>query len=239
LSRILPSPALSILIAAFNEEASIEACLREVVRVYPQDVEVIVIDGGHDRTGEHVCALQRSMPALRYLRNDPDLGKGHAIRRGIAEARGVLMAQLDADLQFLPSDLPRLIEPLQLGAADVVLGSRFARGSRRLPGGTPLARTLGNRFMSGYASVLCAQRMTDVLAGIKAWTRTAIELIELRSDGYSYEVEIPMRAIRRGLRVVEVPVTTQARHGGESNVDVVRAGARMLLDICRFRLEDA
>ncbi|HET6340287.1 MAG TPA: hypothetical protein VFG30_44065, partial [Polyangiales bacterium] len=80
---------------------------------------------------------------------------------------------------------------------------------------------------------------TDVLAGIKAWTRPAIERIELRSNGYSYEVEIPMRAVRRGLRVIELPVTTRARHGGESNVDVFRVGTRMLFDISRFRLEES
>jgi glycosyltransferase involved in cell wall biosynthesis len=233
------APALSILIAAYNEEASIEACLREVAAVFPDDVEVVVIVGGHDRTDVLVRAMQRKMPGLRYVRNLPDLGKGHAIRRGVREARGELMAQLDADLQFLPSDLPRLLEPLQSGAADVVLGSRFAKGAHRLPGGTPLMRSLGNHLMSAYASALCGQRMTDVLAGIKAWTRSAIDRIDLRSDGYSYEVEIPMRAIRRGLRVVEVPVTTQARHGGESNVDVMRVGPRMLFDISRFRLEES
>jgi len=232
-------PSLSILIAAFNEEASIEACLREVALVFADDVEILVIDGGHDRTGERVRALQRAMPGLRYIRNSPDLGKGHAIRRGIREARGDLMAQLDADLQFLPSDLPRLLEPLQRGRADVVLGSRFAPGALRLPGGTPLMRSVGNHVMSAYASALSAQRMTDVLAGIKAWTRPAIERIELRSNGYSYEVEIPMRAVRRGLRVIELPVTTRARHGGESNVDVFRVGTRMLFDISRFRLEES
>lgn len=230
-------PSLSILIATFNEEASIELCLRELARVYAKDVEILVIDGGSDRTGERVRALERLLPGLRYVRNQPDLGKGHAIRRGVYEARGSWMAQLDADLQFLPADLPRVIEPLRRGEADVVLGSRFTRGSRRLPGGTPLLRTLGNRFMSGYASALSGRHMTDVLAGIKAWTREAIDRVDLRSNGYSYEVEIPMRAMRHGLRVVEVPVTTQARHGGESNVDVFRTGARMLFDIGRFRLE--
>lgn len=232
-------PALSILIAAHDEEASIEACLRELSRVFGRGTEILVIDGGDDRTGARVRALQREIHGLRYIRNEPDYGKGHAIRRGIREARGRFMAQLDADLQFLPSDIPRLLEPLQRGAADVVLGSRFTEGSRRLPGGTPLVRTLGNHVVSAYASALCRQRMTDVLAGIKTWTQAAIDKLDLKSNGYSYEVEIPMRAIARGLRVIEMPVTTQPRHAGESNVDVFRVGSRMLLDISRFRFEEA
>jgi hypothetical protein len=87
---------------------------------------------------------------------------------------------------------------------------------------------------SAYASLLTGARLTDVLSGIKAWTRAASERIDLQSDGYSYEVELPMRALRRGLRVLEVPVTTRARLAGHSQVALVRDGARILVDISRF-----
>lgn len=230
------TPELGVLIPVFNEEASITACLEALARVYGRGAEVIVIDGGHDRTAERVRAMTHAFDALRYVRNDPDLGKGHAIRRGIALARAPLLAQLDADLQFLPEDLPRLFEPLQLGAADLVLGSRFAPGARRLPGSTTPLRTFGNCLTSAYASLLTAHPMSDVLSGIKAWSRAAIERIGLRSNGYSYEVELPMRALGRGLRVMEVPVTTQARRGGASHVSPLRDGARILFDISRFGL---
>ena len=85
------------------------------------------------------------------------------------------MAQIDADIQFLPEELPQLIAPIQEGRADVALGSRFMPAAVRRPGSAPLFRSLGNKTASGYASLLFWHRMTDVQAGMKAWTREAID----------------------------------------------------------------
>ncbi|HEY8430150.1 MAG TPA: glycosyltransferase family 2 protein [Sandaracinaceae bacterium] len=228
---------LSVLVATFDEEDTIEACVRRIAAVpFELGLEILVVDGGRDRTGAIVRALEAELP-VRYVRNEGDRGKGHAIRTGCAAARGDVIAQIDADLQFLPEELPRLVAPIREGRADVVLGSRFARGSVRGPGSTPLVRTLGNKLASGYASLLFGHRMTDVQAGMKAWSRRAMERFgPLTSDGYAYEVEIPARALRAGLRVIDVPVTTEARAGGETKVNVVLDGLPLLVAITRFRL---
>lgn len=227
---------VTVLIATFDEEENIEACVRRVAAVELGDREILVVDGGHDRTGLIVRALSRTLP-VRYVRNEGDRGKGHAIRTGCAEAAGEVIAQIDADLQFLPEELPRLIAPILEGRADVVLGSRFARASVRRPGSTPLLRTLGNKLASGYASILFGHRMTDVQAGMKAWSRRAMERLgPLTSDDYAYEVEIPARALRAGLRVIDVPITTEARAAGETKVNVVLDGIPLLASISRFRL---
>lgn len=228
---------LSVLVATFDEEDTIEACVRRIAAVpFEGALEILVVDGGRDRTGEIVRRLEAELP-VRYVRNEGDRGKGHAIRTGCAAARGDVVAQIDADLQFLPEELPRLVAPIVEGRADVALGSRFARGSVRGPGSTPLLRTLGNKLASGYASLLFGHRMTDVQAGMKAWSRRAMERLgPLTSDGYAYEVEIPARALRAGLRVVDVPVTTEARAGGETKVNVVLDGLPLLVAITRFRL---
>jgi len=227
---------LSVIVAAFNEQDTIENCVRQIFEVYPQQCELLVVDGGTDGTEQVVQGLAGEFPALRYVRNHNDRGKGHAIRTGIAEARADVMAQIDADLQFLPSDLPQLVAPIKENRADVTLGTRFATGSVRLPGSTPTFRRWGNKFASFYASLLYWHRMTDVQAGMKAWTRQAAELIDLQSDNYSYEVEIPIKALRSKLRVVEVPITTDARQGGETCVNVVFDGVALLRDITCFRL---
>jgi glycosyltransferase involved in cell wall biosynthesis len=231
-----PSPTLSVIVATFNEEKTIAECVRRILAVFPDDCEVLVVDGGTDRTGEIVSALTAEFSGLRYVRNENDRGKGHATKTGIQAARGQIMVEIDADLQFLPEELPILIDPLKSGIADVALGSRFAKGSVRRPGSTPPLRTFGNKTTSLYASLLFCHRMTDVLAGMMAWTRRTIETIDLRSDNYSYEVEIPVKALRQGLRVVDVPVTTDSRQGGQSNVSVVVDGITILYDITRFRL---
>lgn len=226
----------SIIIACFNEEANIENCLRRLLAVFPEGAEFLVVDGGSDRTGEMVQHLAEQHPSVRYVANENDRGKGHATRTGIAAAQGPIMAQIDADLQFLPEELPQIFQPIVAGEADVVLGSRFCVGAVRRPGSTPFFRTLGNKFASLYASVLFGHRMTDVQAGMKAWTREAAAAIDLQSDNYSYEVEIPVKALKKGLRVVDVPITTDARQGGQTSVNVVTDGIALLWDITRFRL---
>lgn len=228
---------VSILIAALNEEAVIEECVRRVLAAATGSWEVVVIDGGTDRTGDIVRALERELKVVRHVRNEGDRGKGHAIRRGIQEARADVMAQFDADLQFVPEDLPRVIAPIQAGLADVVLGSRFLDISTRRRGSTPLVRRLGNHAVSAYASLFARRRLTDVQAGIKAWTREAAQRIDLRSDGFSYEAEIAVKAVRKGLRVVEIPVTTLPRRTGRSKVALMRAGLALIRDIPRFVLD--
>lgn len=146
------------------------------------------------------------------------------------------MAQIDADLQFLPEELPQLLAPLEAQTADVVLGSRFLPQSVRLPGSTPPLRTFGNHVTSNFASLLVWHSMSDILAGMKAWTRTAAEKIPLRCLHCSYDAEIAVKAVMCGLRVVDVPITTDARKAGNSQIHVARDGIVILRDILLFRL---
>ena len=229
-------PLLSVIVAAMNEQETIADCVGQIFEVYPRQCEVLVVDGGTDDTQGVVEGLGGQHPLLRYVRNQDDRGKGHAIRTGIAAARADVMVQIDADLQFLPTDIPRLVAPIEQDRADVTLGTRFASESVRREGSTPMFRRWGNKCASFYASVLFCHRMTDVQAGMKAWTRSAADLIDFQSDNYSYEVEIPIKALRKGLRVVDVPITTDARQGGETCVKVVFDGIALLRDITYFRL---
>ncbi len=229
-------PEISVIVAALNEADTIEACVRRVLAVYPGTCEVLVVAGGTDATADRVEAMAAGNPAIRCVRNPDDRGKGHAIQVGIAHATAPIHAQIDADLQFLPEELPRLVDPIRRGQADVVLGTRFLAGSTRLPGSTPVVRTMGNKAVSAFASLLFGRRMTDVQAGMKAWGADAMRMIAIRSDNYSYEVEIPAKALLRGLRVVEVPITTDHRQAGATNVRVLAAGLALVRDIAAFRL---
>lgn len=228
-------PDLSVIVACFNEESSIETCLSATVQALPE-AEILVVWGGNDGTGEITERFAKNHPRVRLIRNENDRGKGHAIKTGIRAGTRPIQAQIDADLQFLPVDVRPMVELIRIGKAEVVLGSRFMRGSRRERGSTPLFRTLGNLTVSAWASLLFRHRMTDVQAGIKAWTKAAIEKIDLQSDDYSYEVEIGVKGVRRGLKVVDHPVTTLRRYGGLSHVNVALDGAKLLWDVLRFRI---
>ena len=230
------TPRYSIIVATLNEHGTIAPCIHRILAVYPEECEVLVVNGGSDPTGEIVEAMAAVNPAVRHVRNRDDRGKGQAIRVGVSLARAPIHAQIDADLQFLPEELPRVIDPVRRGEADIALGSRFTDGSTRWSGSTPAMRAIGNKAISAYASLLFGHRMTDVQAGMKAWSARAIRRIDLRSDNYSYEVEIAAKGVMRGLRVVDVPITTAARQAGRSNVRPMRAGLALLRDISMFRL---
>jgi hypothetical protein len=116
------------------------------------------------------------------------------------------------------------------------LGSRFLHGAVRRPGSTPALRTFGNWLTSWYATILFGRRMTDLLAGMKAWRREVTERVRLTSENCSYDAELPVKAVAAGFRVVDVPVTTDARQGGASAIHVVRDGRRILWDLTCIRL---
>ena len=125
---------------------------------------------------------------VNYILNQPDRGKGDAIRNGIHASTGKIIVQIDADLQFLPEEIPSLIEPILKNKADMTLGSRFTKGSKKLDGN--FLRSGGNLIVSLWASFLCGQKITDALAGMKAWRREVTESFSLTSYTYSYEVEL-------------------------------------------------
>lgn len=228
------TPDLSVIIPAFNEAAGIDRCVRAVATACTGHFEILVIDGGSDETEAVLVETARTIPQLRYIRNDNDRGKGHAIRRGIAEATGRVHVQFDADLQFMPADIMPLYQAVASGQCDVALGSRFTPSSQKDERASAL-RNFGNWSISLYASLLFGQRMTDVLAGIKAWSAEAAATITLESDDFAYEVEIPARALQHGLRVEEFAIGTCARETGESKVTILGSGVAIVRAMTRFR----
>ncbi len=192
------------------------------------DAEIVVVHGGNDRTLEIARCMSAEFPQVVPVRNENDRGKGHGIKTGIARASATIMAQFDADLQFFATDLPALVQPLLSGQADVCLGSRFLPSSDRAAYKPSFFRDMGNRLLAGYVSLLIGQKVTDVTAGMKSWTRSAIQTIDFRDDVYSYEAEIVVRAGLTRQRIIEIPVFYASRSEGESmhrgNAAVIKAG---------------
>ncbi len=225
---------LSILIPCKREGASIAACLERTIKTYPQ-AEILVLDSGLDDTPQVVDSLKKRSAHLFYVPLQSDRGKGDAIAQGILKASGDILIQIDADLQFFPEELPRLVQPILENRADMTLGTRFSQTSQRASQSSSFLRGGGNFLISQWASYLVGQKITDALAGMKAWRREVTQSFSLTSVGFSYEVELFIKALRKGFRVMDVPVSYEARKTGQSKVSVLKTGLQILKDSVHFQ----
>jgi len=209
------SRKVSVIISCFNEEDTIEECLRRLVTTLP-DSEIIVVHGGRDQTAAKARQIAENQPNIRVLKNYGDTGKGHAIKIGISVATHDVMAQMDADMQFMPEELPKLLDPIYQGKADITFGARFMPESNVQNYKFSFFRVMGNRTVNAYFSLLTGNRFQDITTGHKAWTREAIEKIQFRDNRFVYEAEIAVKGVMMGFRFLMIPVTYFNRLGGIS-----------------------
>jgi len=240
----MPSrPALSVIISCFNEEESIGECLRRTVAAVP-DAEVLVIHGGSDRTADIAEEMARGNPRIVVIRNLNDRGKGHAIKVGIERASSDTMVQFDADLQFMPEEIPKVVRPILAGEAEFSFGARFMAGSDVEKYDFSFFRVMGNRIVNRYINLLTRQSFYDITTGFKAWTRRAINEVGFKDDRFIYEAEIAVRAGLKGCRIAMVPITYFNRYGGISGhgrgwkepFSIVWTGMKILLFSTLIRL---
>ncbi|MEA2276752.1 MAG: hypothetical protein QOC78_1712 [Solirubrobacteraceae bacterium] len=227
-------PLVSIVVPAYNEAATIEDVLRRVSEV-PFRREVIVVDdGSQDGTPEIVARVAAELDGVRLVRRDANAGKGAAVRDGIAETTGDLVVIQDADLEYDPKDLPKLLAPLLAGRADVVYGTR-------LRGGEPQRAHLfwhyaGNRFLSLLTNVLYNTTISDMEVGYKAFRGDLIRSIRLVSDDFRFEPEVTAKVLRTpGVRLYEVPISYYGRTFAEGKKITWRDGIKAVGAIVRFR----
>lgn len=216
-------PAISVIIASFNEERNIKETIERVYKTVPT-CELIIVEGGTDRTIEIAREMKKKHPSMIIVHNKNDKGKGHGIRIGIEEATKPIMAQVDADSQFPPEELPQLIQPILNNQADIVFASRFVKGSTIEKGSLTRMRRLANYVVSGFTSVLSGTRLTDVNAGFKAWKSSTIRNLNIQCNHFGYEPEIAILAAKKKYKIVEVPVNYKGRQRGISNVKLIRDG---------------
>ncbi len=203
---------LTILIPAYNEAATIETALRRLWKVeLPLPCETIVIDdASDDPTAELVERLREESPyPLRLIRHQRNRGKTAALRSGLAQARGSLTLIYDADLEYDPADIPRLLAPVLEGLADAVYGSRFQSPERRV---LFFWHALGNRLVTALANLFANLNLTDMETCFKLVRTDTLRRMRLRSERFGFEPEVTVKLGRLGERVYEVPI----RYAGRS-----------------------
>jgi glycosyltransferase involved in cell wall biosynthesis len=221
-----------VIIAAYNEDPNLGPVIEGVRKFIREGDEILVVDDGStDNTSE----VARGHGA-RVVRQEPNQGKGMAIRRGIREATGDAILFIDGDGQDPPDDLARLIVEMEKGA-DMVNGSKFI-GTLK-DGAISLPNYYGNRFMSGMINLLFGVRITDSQSGFRAFNLEKVRKINLDASEYEIETEMLIKAIRQGFKIVEVGVTRDKRASGETSFKRVRNGLRILGTIIKLRLTAA
>jgi len=221
---------LSIVIPAFNEEAAIGDTVADVQKHFRPDELIVVSDGSTDRTGEIAARL-----GARVIRLETNRGKGAAVRQGVLESRGDVVAFIDADMPYRPDNLSRAIELVRTNAADLAIGARDLPQSESDPS-YPTHRKIAGRTLSFLIRLFLMRDISDTQCGLKAFRGdVARELFAVsRVDGFGFDFEVLFIAQRRRLRIARVPVNLSHRHA--SRVRLIRDSLLMLRDLVRVRL---
>ena len=206
---------LSVIIPVYNEEQTIQEVLERVSAVNLGAIEkeiVIANDGSTDGTRRMIDGRRLPPDLPVHVYHSPiNLGKGAAVRAGLAFATGDVLLIQDADLELDPNEYASLLQPLIEGRADVVYGSRFLRPT----GGVPAKTRAANRFLTILTNVLFGGRLSDMETAYKVMRRSALDGVRLRCVGFDIEPELTARLLRAGRRIVEVPISYNPRNETE------------------------
>jgi len=227
----------SIIIPAYNESARIPATLERVVSCLRErgwQAEVIVVnDGSRDATADVVRNFAVNAPEVRLIENPGNHGKGYSVRHGMLEARGDVMLFTDSDLSAPIEEAERLFDAIAQGA-DIAIGSRWLESGRQTHR-QPLYRQFFGRCFNAVTRLVMGLHFADTQCGFKAFTRSAAQTVfQLQTiERWGFDPEILFIALKRGLRVVEVPVSWA--HDERTRMSYLRDGVKMLQEIALIR----
>lgn len=227
-----PGASLSVLVPCYNEAATLEEALRRLWAVeIPIPYDVVVIDDGSSDTSAQIVSrlAQHSPRPLRLVRHEENRGKTAALRTGLQHAAGTFTVVYDADLEYDPADIPRLLDPVLDGRADAVYGSRFQSPERRV---LFFWHALGNRLVTAFANLFANLNLTDMETCFKLVRTDILQQMRIRSERFGFEPEVTVKLGKMGYRVFEIPIRYSGRSYDEGKKihwwDAVRAVGTIL-----------
>jgi glycosyltransferase involved in cell wall biosynthesis len=228
-----PDPLLSIIVPVYNEAGTVGAVIDRLRIIdLPVAREIVVVDDG---STDGTRAVLDAVPAgadLRVLHAARNGGKGRAIRLGLEESRGTILAIQDADLELDPAQLALLVQPILDGRTDVVYGSRFLHGRPAAPWLTIAA----NQFLTTVTNVLFGARLTDMETCYKVMTTRVARSLRLESDRFDIEPEITAKLLRAGHRIIELPIHFSPRTRQAGKKIGWKDGVHAVRVLLRYRL---
>ena len=225
-------PKLSVVIPVYNEKNSLLEIIRRVQAV-PIEKEIILVDDfSTDGTRDLLRDVERR--GFKVLYHEKNQGKGAALRTGFQRATGEFVIVQDADLEYDPNDYSKLLQPILDGRADVVYGSRFSGQRKNM---TSL-HTLGNLFLTGVTNLFYRTSITDMETCYKLFRRETIQGIRIECNRFNFEPEVTAKLLKRGLQIVEVPISYSGRRASEGKKITWRDGFSAVWTLIKYRFTD-
>ena len=239
----LPYPEairLTVVIPCFNEEKTLRKCVKRVLDIADEALalEVIIVDDcSRDRSLAIARELEAAHNEIIVLHHDKNQGKGAALRTGFQKATGDFVCVQDADLEYNPMELRKLVAPLASGDADVVLGSRFLSiGTHRV---LYFWHSMGNRFLTFVSNMFTDLNLTDMETCYKVFRRDVIQSIDIKENRFGFEPEIVAKVAHLRLRIFEMGISYHGRTYEEGKKIGWKDGVRAIYCIFRYNAHRA
>lgn len=227
--------SISIIIPAYNEERTISGVLDAIASRVENLAEVIIIDdGSKDKTGEICRAYEEANPLFHYFLQPVNMGKTEALKAGFRYSTGEIVIVQDADLEYDPKDINKVVAPIQNGEADVVFGSRFQAGSPRQA--FYLRSYLANRLITFCSNLFTGHRFSDVETCYKAFRGDIIRGMIITSERFGFEIEVTAKIAKLKIRVAEVGISYYGRSYAEGKKIGLNDGLMALFYILKYNL---
>jgi glycosyltransferase involved in cell wall biosynthesis len=228
------SACLSVVIPAFNEEATLETIVQKVLKL-PELLEIVIVDDcSTDGTAELATRLAEANPQVRLIRQPQNAGKTEALKTGFAATSGDIVIVQDADLEYDPAEISDVIRPILDGYADVVYGSRFlVRKAARV---LYFYHYLANKALTFMSNALTNLNMSDVETGYKAFRGEIVRNMIIVSNGFGFEIEVTAKVAKLECSIYEIPISYYGRTYAEGKKIGFLDGVAAFWFIIRFNL---
>ena len=225
---------LSVIIPVYNEVNNVREILRRVQAQNLANEIIIVDDGSTDGTRDILSELD-SQNKVRVILHERNQGKGAAVVTGLKASRGDLLLIQDADLEYDPRDYPQLLKPIIEGVADVVYGSRFLGGPRRV---AMFWHMIANQLLTTMTNILYDTILTDMETGYKIFRRGVIDGITIKAKRFDFEPEFTAKILKRHYRIFEVPITFNPRDYSEGKKIKLKDAFQAVWTLLKYRFVD-
>lgn len=225
---------LSVIIPVYNEVESIREIIERVQKTGLAWEIVIVDDFSRDGTRDILKDMD-GKDRIRVLLHEKNQGKGAAVRTGLEAARGDVLLIQDADLEYDPRDYPTLLKPLEEGLADVVYGSRFLGGPRRV---VMFWHMIANKLLTFMTNLLYNTILSDMETGYKVFRREVIEGMPLHARRFDFEPEFTAKVLKRDYRIFEVPITFNPRDYSQGKKIKLKDAFEAVWALLKYRFLD-